>query len=249
MNSKAYLERIHYQESLLPSGESLRALQLAHLLAVPFENLSIHTNERILLQEEWLFDKIVRRRRGGFCYELNGLFAALLRRLGLAVTLLSAGVARADGSFGPEYDHLALLVTLEDRWLVDVGFGDSFRQPLLLDNREVQPQGERAYQIVSDGEYLTLNEREAEAEWKPQYRFTLLANALSDYEAMCHYHQTSPATSFTQQRVCSLAKPNGRVTLTDKYLIETISHQRHERLLTSDEEYAAVLAQEFGIML
>jgi N-hydroxyarylamine O-acetyltransferase len=249
MNLDAYLERISYQGSFRPDGDSLRTLQLAHLYRVPFENLSIHTNEKILLQEEWLYDKFVRRRRGGFCYELNGLFAVLLRQLGFPVTLLSAGVARADGSFGPDFDHLALLVSLKNRWLVDVGFGDSFHQPLLLDRCEVQAQDTRAYQITADGEALTLNEREPEAEWKPQYRFTLQAHELRDYEAMCHYHQTSPLTSFTQQRVCSLAKPGGRITLTDKRLLETIGHARHERWLTSEEEYNAVLTQTFSILL
>ncbi len=251
MDINAYLARIEYRGSLLPTSESLRDLQLSHLLAVPFENLSIHTNEPILLQEDWLFDKIVRRRRGGFCYELNGLFAVLLRQLGFRVTLLSAGVARPDGSFGPDFDHLALLVELDDRWLVDVGFGDSFRLPLLLDRREAQPQGERSYQIVKEGEYLTLKERDNNADsalLKAQYRFTLRPNKLSDYEAMCHYHQTSPATTFTQKRMCSIARPDGRVTLSDLCLIETTGNKRRERVLTDDEEYAAVLAKEFGII-
>ncbi|HET9530927.1 MAG TPA: arylamine N-acetyltransferase, partial [Blastocatellia bacterium] len=145
MDLKAYLERIGYKGSLLPSSGSLRDLQLSHLLTVPFENLSIHTNEHILLRNAWLFDKIVLRRRGGFCYELNGLFAFLLGQLGFNVTMLSAGVARPDGGFGPDFDHMTLMVSLEDRWLVDVGFGDSFRQPLLLDRRDVQKQGERSY--------------------------------------------------------------------------------------------------------
>ena len=83
----------------------------AHLLAVPFENLDIHLGRPISLDQDALFGKIVTRRRGGFCYELNGLFALLLRELGFEVTLLSAGVARADGGFGPEFDHLTLLVS------------------------------------------------------------------------------------------------------------------------------------------
>ena len=81
MNTDAYLKRINYQGALAPTAETLRALQLAHLRRVPFENLSIHAGEPIVLQEEALFTKIVERRRGGFCYEVNGLFAALLRSL------------------------------------------------------------------------------------------------------------------------------------------------------------------------
>src|SRR6185503_11310160 len=96
---KAYLERINYRGSIAPTAETLRDLQVAHLLAVPFENLSIHANEPVVLDDESLFTKIVANRRGGFCYELNGLFAALLRALGFNVTMLSAGVARAEGDF------------------------------------------------------------------------------------------------------------------------------------------------------
>ena len=135
MDIDAYLDRINYHGSRAVNSETLRELQVAHLLAVPFENLSIHAHEPIVLDDEALFTKIVTKRRGGFCYEANGLFAALLRELGFDVVMLSAGVANAEGGFGPDFDHMALMVTLDERWLVDVGFGDSFREPLLLDER------------------------------------------------------------------------------------------------------------------
>ena len=247
MDPAAYLERIHYRGSLLPTIKTLRGLQLSHLLSVPFENLSIHANEPILLEEDWLFEKIVLRRRGGFCYELNGLFAYLLRQLDFNVTLLSAGVASVDGGFGPDFDHMTLMVLLEDGWLVDVGFGDSFRQPLLLDKREAQVDGRRSYQIDDDGHYLILKENDSE--WKAQYRFTLLPHELIDYAEMCCYHQTSPKSSFTQRRTCSIATPNGRVTLSDMRLIETEGEERRERVLADEEEYAAMLAKRFGIIM
>ena len=110
MNIKTYLERIDYRGSLVPNVETLRALQLAHLLAVPFENLSIHAQQPIVLNDDALFEKIVGRRRGGFCYELNGLFAALLRALGFDVAMLSAGVAKDSSGFGPGFDHMTLRV-------------------------------------------------------------------------------------------------------------------------------------------
>ena len=118
-----------------PSPAGLRQLQLAHLMAVPFENLDIHLGRAIVLDQAAFFEKVVRRRRGGFCYELNGLFAVLLRALGFGVTLLSARVAREDDSFSPEFCHLTLLVDLPGggpRRLADVGFGDCFREPLSL---------------------------------------------------------------------------------------------------------------------
>ena len=140
MDLGAYLERINFRGSLDVNAQTLRELQVAHLLTVPFENLSIHADEPIVLEEEALFDKVVRRRRGGFCYELNGLFAALLRGLGFDVSMLSARVARNDGGFTPDYDHMTILVSLDQRWLVDVGFGDAFRHPLIVDSVAVQTQ-------------------------------------------------------------------------------------------------------------
>src|SRR5713226_8538960 len=117
MDIKAYLKRINYRGSLAPTAQTLRELQVAHLLSVPFENLSIHSGEPVILEDEALFEKVVVRRRGGFCYELNGLFSALLQALGFDVRMLSAGVRRSSGEFGPEFDHMALLVTLDRRWL------------------------------------------------------------------------------------------------------------------------------------
>src|SRR6266850_2079046 len=129
LNTKAYLDRINYHGSLAPTAAALRVLQVAHLLTVPFENLSIHAAQPIVLEDNALFTKIVENRRGGFCYEANGLFAALLRALGFDVAMLSAQVANAEGKFGPNFDHMALMVSPKDvstqRWLVDVGFGDS----------------------------------------------------------------------------------------------------------------------------
>ena len=116
MDVPAYLNRINYHGGLMPNAETLCGLHTAHLLAVPFENLDIHLGRPIVLEEDALFDKIVTRRRGGFCYELNGLFAGLLRELGFDVTRLAAGVINSTGDFSPIFDHLTLMVTLDERW-------------------------------------------------------------------------------------------------------------------------------------
>jgi N-hydroxyarylamine O-acetyltransferase len=160
----AYLQRLHYTGLTVPTAETLRALHQAHLLAVPFENLDIHLGRTIALDEGAFYRKIVERRRGGFCYELNGLFAALLRRLGFDVTLLSARVVGADGRFGPEFDHLTLLVQLEERWLADVGFGEGFREPLRLDDPGEQAQTHGAYRLSREGETWTYWRRNEAAE-------------------------------------------------------------------------------------
>jgi len=250
MDAAAYLERIGYRGPLSPTAETLRRLHLAHLCAVPFENLSIHWGEPIVLDDEALFEKIVTRRRGGFCYELNGLFAALLRALGFEVAMLSAGVFRSAGEFSPVYDHMALVITLEERWLADVGFGDSFREPLRLDERGEQMDAGLAYRISEAGDgRLLLARREEGGTWKPQYRFGLEPRVYADYADRCHFQQTSPQSHFTQNRVCSLATPDGRLTLSGMKLITTRGGERQERKLGGDRDYAEALRQHFGIAL
>jgi len=265
MNIDAYLQRINYNGSREPSAQTLRALQVAHLRSVPFENLSIHAGEPIVLNDEALFKKIVEKSRGGFCYEVNGLFGALLRALGFDVSMLAAGVARdsrSDGKtplivsdltendFGPIFDHMTLMVTLTERWLADVGFGDSFLEPLLLDARGEQFQGDRVFKIVEMRDDLVLLRRNPGEEWTAQYRFNLEPHEYVDYEDMCRYHQTSPESHFTRAPLCSLPTENGRITLSDRNLITTSDSlpTRNEQTL-SEKQYEEVLKETFGIVM
>lgn len=248
LNVRRYLERINYEGLLDPTAETLRELHKAHLLAVPFENLDNHFGRQIVLDEEKLLRKILAERRGGICYELNGAFCALLRALGFEVSMLSAGVAREEGGFDPPFDHMTLLVRLEERWLADVGFGDSFREPILLDERREQVQSGDAYRLVEDEGHLILQRRVGDV-WKPQYRFTLEAYQLTDFAEMCHYHQTSPESPFTQRRTCTIATPEGRITVTGMRLIVTKRGAKQERELDGHEEWLAALDEHFGIEL
>jgi N-hydroxyarylamine O-acetyltransferase len=216
--------------------------------AVPFENLDIPLKRPILLDEELLFDKIVNRRRGGFCYELNGLFSALLRELGFNVQPLSARTANAGGGFGMEFGHMTLLVQDEERWLADVGFGDSFIEPLRLDDRGEQVQEPGRYRIVGDHEHLTCLWREKTG-WMAQYTFRLKPYTLADFNNACYWTQTSPLSSFTQRRICSLATPNGRITLSDSRLIITSKGSKQEREVEGEAEYHDILREHFGIVL
>ena len=250
VNVDAYLRRIGYEGPRSPSAETLRELQVAHLRSVPFENLSIHSNDPIVLQDEALFEKVVTRRRGGFCYELNGLFAALLRALGFEVEMLAAGVAKSEDEFGPDFDHMTLLVKLQDRWIADVGFGDSFVEPLLLDETAEQVQGARAYKFITAGDYRILMLRNYDGAWAPQYRFKLEPHQYPDYVETCHYHQTSPESHFTRGRICTLATTDGRLTLSELRLITTNNQgERQERTLSSEAEYEAALREHFGIVI
>jgi N-hydroxyarylamine O-acetyltransferase len=251
MNADAYLKRINYNGPREVSAETLRALQVAHLMSVPFENLSIHAGESIVLDEDALFTKIVEQRRGGFCYECNGLFAGLLRALGFDVVMLGAGVAHATGGFGPIFDHMALMVTLDERWLVDVGFGDSFLEPLRLDSRSDQVQGTRSFRIVDQDDHLVVMLRNDNEDGQPQYRFKIQPYTFPDYDEMCRFHQTSPESHFTKNVVCSRATADGRITLSGMRLITTSGPQRvqDERTLSSRDEYDRILRDEFGVVM
>jgi N-hydroxyarylamine O-acetyltransferase len=255
MDVTAYLDRIGYRGALTPNADTLRALHLAHLQTIPFENLDIHLRRPILLDLECLFQKIVVQRRGGFCYELNGLFAELLRAFGFPVMYLSASDAHPDGSYGPECDHLTLLVqTAEDGdapamrdWLADVGWGDTFCVPLRLDRCDVQAEGARAYRLEQIGINYILWQRQYSGEWERNYRFTLEPRQYADFEAMCNYHQTSSQSLFTQQRLCTKATPEGRITLDPMRLITTIHGQRQERTLIDEDEFWALARLHFDI--
>jgi N-hydroxyarylamine O-acetyltransferase len=251
MDVTRYLKRLNYTGPTAPTAEALRQLQLAHLQTVPFENLSIHSHEPIVLNDDSLFEKIVVKYRGGFCYELNGLFASLLRSMGFQVTMLSARVANKAGEFGPEFDHMTLLVTAPDapqrRWLADVGFGDSFNEPLLLDVREEQVQGDHAYRIDTVEDHLLLLARADGGDWQPEYRFTLEPHEFPDYEEMCRYHQTSPESHFTKAPMCSRLTADGRITLSGRRFITTQRGVRQEREVSDQAEVNKLLQEEFGI--
>lgn len=248
MNVEKYLDRISYAGPRDVSVETLRDVHKAHMLAVPFENLDNHLGRRIVLDEEKVVRKIVEQRRGGICYELNGAFCGLLRAMGFEVSMLSAGVARDEGGFDPPYDHMALLVQLEDRWLADVGFGDSFREPLLLDDRSEQVQGDDGYRLVDTDGYVIVERRKGD-EWKPEYRFTLEPHEYSDFADMCHYHQTSPESIFTRRRACTRATEDGRITVSEMRLIITAHGEKQERELGSREEWKTALREHFGVEL
>lgn len=250
MNVSAYLNRIGYHGPLQPSSEVLRKLHRCHLLSVPFENLDIHLDRAIILSEAAFYDKIVEHHRGGFCYELNGSFAALLRSLGFRVSMLSARPPREAGGLFPEFEHMALLVRLNERWLADVGFGDSVIEPKRLDEAGPQRDNGRAYRITRNGARRLLSEWDAKNHlWKAEYVFTLRPRKLEDFVPRCHYQETSPDSHFKRSRICSRPTSKGRVTLSDKKFIVTEGGRRHERLLRNQEEFTSLLRKHFGISL
>ena len=253
MDIRNYLERIGFDGPVRPDVETLFGLHRTHLLTVPFENLDIHLGKPIKLDEQALWNKIVLHKRGGFCYELNGMFAWLLRQIGYEVTYLNARVYNASGKRGREFDHLTLRVSISGEkanWLADVGFGDSFFEPLMFDYEGEQVQGSRAYRLENVDDGIDLLRQEHNGNWSRQYFFDLQARTFpGDYEASCNYHQTSPKSSFTRERVVSLATPDGRITLNSNNLTLTTNGKRIKRQLNGEEEFQEFLKYYFEIEL
>ena len=254
MEPTAYLTRIQYFKPIKPDAQTLHGLQLAHLRCVPFENLDIGLKRPITLGEEALWDKIVVHGRGGFCYEVNGLFAALLKEIGFDVTYLNArDYHEEDDTFGIDFDHLTLMVRIPNestRWLVDVGWGDTFTQPLELDNPEWQEQGLRAYRLEPFRDGYQLWQRGFNGEVERQYYFDLTAHSFpAEYEATCQYHQTSPESIFTRKRIISRLTEAGRVSLDNTRLIITTNGQREEHPFESEDEFQVLLKKYFGFTL
>ena len=261
-----YLKRLLYKGPLNPNLVTLQGLHLAHLRSVPFENLDIHLGRRISLDLEDLYNKIILARRGGFCYELNGLFGWLLRQIGFEVRYLSARVVRTDPSlkdgtwrFTPEFDHLVLHVfpqdsssagtANQDGWLVDVGFGDSFLEPLPIVPGQVRVQKGNSYKLEElEGGFLLLK-LNGQGQWQAQYRFTLQERNLIDFESMNNFHQTSPESHFTQHAMATIANDVGRITLADLRLLTTKDGIKMERSISEAGDYASVLIESFGIIL
>jgi N-hydroxyarylamine O-acetyltransferase len=245
---KEYLDRIGANTNeLIADLPTLRLLQSRHLLSVPFENLDIHWTRPIVLDLERFRGKIVDGGRGGFCYELNGLFEDLLRNLGFQTRLISARVFNGT-HHGPAFDHVAIVVTIgSEEYLADVGFGSFTVEPLRFVLDEVQQDGAGVFVIRKfDNEYLEVARLNGD-HWQSEYIFKDAARDLSDFAEMCDFQQYSPDSHFTKGKLCSIMTGTGRKTLTDKSFIVTHLGKKKEAPVKSGEEFNSLLAAEFGI--
>ncbi len=249
MNKNEYLRRIGIEENEIePTLENLKKLQRQHLLKVPFENLDIHWKRPILLDAGKFFQKIIGEKRGGFCYELNGLFNELLKEIGYQTKIISARVFNGE-DFGAEYDHLAILTQIGgEEFLADVGFGDFTAEPLQFVLDEEQEDANGIFKIRKrDEEYFEVVKKEGET-WSSEYIFKNLSRDLSEFAGMCGFHQTSPESHFTRGKVCSLMTQTGRKTLTDKKFIETAGGEKRETEINSEDDFNGILFREFNII-
>ncbi len=242
------LDRINYQGGRTPSLQTLKSLQLAFLYNVPFENLDIHMGRKITLSIENFYRKIVEQGRGGFCYECNTLFHALLERMGFEVSYLAATM-QLEGGLHNEFEHMVLLVSLGDDYLVDVGNGKSCLQPMQMGADTVVNFENVDYRLDDFNDCYALYFRTEGNDWAPRFSFTTVPRQLQQFAMRCHILQTSPESHFTHGKVLTIARPDGRVTMTERELEIRQAGQVEVRSLGSNEEYKLALQSYFKIQL
>ncbi len=245
LDVQKYLTRIGFCETLVPSLDVLTCLQELHLTQVPFENLDIHSGRRIELDIAAFFSKVVERERGGFCYELNGLFGTLLQSIGFNARYVSCRVCHSPDHLGPEFDHMAIVVALHEKeYLVDVGFGEFALHPLEIDAKPSIRDPIATFRMEPKGEGVWLV-HELQEQWVPIYQFTTQQRRLADFRAMNDFHQTSPDSHFTKGRIISKRTSNGRITLTDRQLKRSFGVVT-EVTPIDQNEFELLLLQHFG---
>ena len=243
---RRYLARVGHAGSIAPTLSTLRALHRAHLLAIPYENLDIHFGVPIVLDPEAMFEKLIDRRRGGWCYEMNGVFGRVLETLGFRVHYLAGAVGRAGRGEQAEGNHLVLLVTLGQEWIVDVGFGDGFLTPLPLEPGRYR-RGFLRFGVTRAGERWRVdNHRFGGADG---FDFMRTPRALDAFAAKCHDLQTSPESGFVRSTVCQRFVGYGLVTLRGATLRDVTRAGVTSRVLRDADEFVQVLADRFDLRL
>lgn len=245
MDINAYLERIGYRGDYSPTLETLVKLHQAHLMAIAYENLNIHLNHYLVLDPQAIYDKIVMQRRGGWCFEMNGLFAWALRELGYSVQLVSSAVSRETQGDNAEHNHLILLVHLDRPYLVDVGFGNGILQPLPLAPGSYR-QLFLEYRLANEGErwYFTNH-----AYGGAGYDFTLQPRQLDDFAAKSHELQTSPESGFVRVVVCHRFTPAGLLSLRGAVLRTITESGAQDTTIEDEQTYRRVLRDQFDLQL
>ena len=243
---ESYLNRVSYRGDRAPTAKTLADLHLAHATHIPFENADILLGRPIRLDQEGLQAKLVNARRGGYCFEHNLLFAAVLEELGFRVTRLAARVRSQATRLLPR-THMLLRVEADDRlWLADVGFGGGgLLQPIPLEPGQVFRQFAWTYRVMRESDLWVLQSLQGQ-EWKDLYAFTLEPQEVADYEMASFYVSTHPQSPFVQRLTVQLATPEGHFILRNRDLVIDRGNSMTQRTI-ADEELLHVLAKQFGL--
>jgi N-hydroxyarylamine O-acetyltransferase len=245
MRVEAYLNRIGLDRPLRADLESLTAIHRAHLLAIPYENVDVLLRRPVGLDPAATFAKIVGRRRGGWCYEMNGLLGWALEQLGFRVTRCAGAVSRQERGPSVIGNHLVLKVELDEGlYLADVGFGDGPIDPIRIAPGEFTSHGFAFALTGVDGDWWRLHNR---VQGEQTFDFTLRAADESLIADQCRLLQTSEQSTFLQNLVAQHHTAVGVTTLRGRVLRWTAPAGRTERLLQSADEFTAALRTEFGL--
>lgn len=249
----AYLDRIGYSGPLAPGFALLKALQLHHTAAIPFESLDPLLGRSVEIDPASLEKKLVRGGRGGYCFEQNGLFFHVLSNLGFRVTPLAARVrwmVPADAPQSP-LSHMMLMVTLDEgEFICDVGFGgQSPTVPLRLETEIEQETPHGTYRVRDHGTGYDLDMRLPDS-WAIMYRFTRETQSPRDYEVFNWYTATHPSSRFVNNLVAARLVGDARLNmLNDEVTLQRPGRQREYRVLADASEAHDVLSLEFGIRI
>lgn len=246
----AYLDRIRVTQKPSVDLGFLKAVHRQHVFQVPFENLDIHLEREISLAPSDLFDKIVRRKRGGYCFELNGLFQFLLEALGFQVYSTAARVLFGTEAIPPK-SHRLLIVTVDgEDWVVDVGFGVfGLIEPIPLKTGIEHRQFADRFRLERDPRLGFVFQTYQDGSWLSQYAFTTDLHYPVDFMFASYYHSHSPQSIFTQKRICQLPTPEGRKRLDDRTLSLSINGLSRKVVIESEQEFLETLRTHFGLDL
>jgi len=260
VNADRYLDRLGLARADVapPDHEALRTLQAAHVRTVPFENIAITGDpegngaEGVSLDLADLYAKVVERQRGGFCYELNGLFGWLLAEMGFETERLAARVLDEEGRARPPANHHTNVVTLDRRYVVDVGVAvPTIRQPLPLDGTLREDEAGVAWRVVEsdrpDADYCA-QFRNPGGDWQNRYVFRDRPVTLDFFRASCEFLAAAPESPFTSDPFATIATPSGHRKLEPGTLTVIENGETRERPV-DPREWHDVLEREFGISL
>ncbi len=250
MNIDKYIERINFQSEIKISYDCLKELHKCHVMSIPFEAIDVQLKRRINLHAENIYQKVIANKRGGYCYELNLLFHELLSKIGFENYIISAKIFD-NGNFGPEFDHMAIVVKLDRLYLVDVGFGDLFIEPLQIESELIQVDKFKKYKIKKNesNDYILTESLLESNDFRIKYKFNILPRTLNDFNQQNDWKQTSGESYFVKNRICTIPIENGRRTIFNNiYKVKDKGHIEEQKI-ESENKLIEILQNDFNIKI
>ena len=250
LNIDKYIERIGFSGDIEISEKCFKELHKCHVMSIPFEALDVELNRPIELALDKIYYKIVVNNRGGYCYELNWLFQELLSKIGFDSYLISASIFDSE-KYGPEYDHMATIVKLEDYWLADVGYGDLFIEPIQIKSGIQQADEFKMYEIIEprSNEYVLTESLVNRMDFRVKYKFKNVPKNAKEFKGQNEWKQSAKESYFVMNRICTMPTKNGRKTIfNNTYKVKT-EGQIEEVSIVGETRLREILENNFSIVL